>query len=363
MQLWNTYSKEELLIQLRKNEVKLVTISFYQYASIPNPTLFRNHLFLTWSRLGVLGRTYVAQEGINAQIAVPVESLEEFRNELDKVEFLKGIRLNIAVEESAEFSFLKLKIKVRDKILADGLNDETFDVRNKGKHLTAEEFNKLTDDPDTILIDFRNHYESEVGHFKGAITPDVDTFRESLPVIEEKYLKGNEDKNIVMYCTGGIRCEKASAWYKHRGFKNVHQLEGGIIKYARDCNENGLENKFIGKNFVFDERRGERISDDVIAVCHQCGAPCDTHTNCANDACHLLFIQCDTCKSEYSGCCSKECEDITMLPVEEQKALRKGLQNSNKIFKKGRSEKLKFKVSQEKPLSFPHALKNEKSDS
>lgn len=363
MQLWNTYSKEELLAQLREKEVNLVTISFYQYALIPNPILFRNHLFLTLSKLGVLGRIYVAKEGVNAQIAVPTESLEGFRNELDKIEFLRGIRLNIAVEEASEFSFLKLKIKVRDKILADGLNDETFDVRNKGKHLSAEEFNALTADTNTILIDFRNHYESEVGHFKGAITPDVDTFRESLPIIEENYLKGNEDKNIVMYCTGGIRCEKASAWYKHRGFKNVHQLEGGIIKYARECQEKGIENKFIGKNFVFDERRAERITDDVIAVCHQCGAPCDNHTNCLNDACHLLFIQCDACKAQYGGCCSAECHDVTLMPEEDQKAMRKGLQNSNKIFKKGRSEKLIFKVSREKPLSFPHAIKIENSDS
>jgi UPF0176 protein len=234
---------------------------------------------------------------------------------------------------------------VRDKILADGLNDENFDVRNKGIHLNAEEFNKLTDDPNTILIDFRNHYESEVGYFKGAITPDVDTFRESLPIIEEEYLKGNEDKNIVMYCTGGIRCEKASAWYKHRGFKNVHQLEGGIIKYANDCKNLGIENKFVGKNFVFDERRGERISDDIVSICHQCGNPSDVHTNCVNDGCHLLFIQCDSCKSQFENCCSTECQDVIHLPEEKQKALRKGKEISNKIFKKGRSEKLKFKAN------------------
>jgi UPF0176 protein len=224
-------------------------------------------------------------------------------------------------------------------------------VTNKGKHLNAEEFNQLTDKPDTILIDFRNHYESEVGHFKGAILPDVDTFRESLPFIEEEYLKGNENKNIVMYCTGGVRCEKASAWFKHRGFKNVHQLEGGIIKYANDVNEKGLENKFIGKNFVFDERRGERISDDIIAVCHQCGEPADTHTNCVNDACHLLFIQCESCKSKMENTCSDECLHMIHLSADEQKELRKGKENSNKIFKKGRSEKLKFKMNSAKPLS------------
>ena len=352
MQLWNTLNKEELEFHLREVGHKYVTISFYQYANIAHPRLFRDHLFLMWSKLDIVGRTYVAKEGINAQIAVPTENLSQFREELYEIDFLNGIRLNFAVDDSeAEFPFLKLKIKVRDKILADGLSDETFDVTNKGKHLNAEEFNQLTNQPDTVLIDFRNHYESEVGHFKGAILPDVDTFRESLPFIEEEYLKGNEDKNIVMYCTGGVRCEKASAWFKHRGFKNVHQLEGGIIKYANDVREKGLENKFIGKNFVFDERRGERISDDIIAVCHQCGEPADTHTNCVNDACHLLFIQCESCKTKMENTCSVECLHTIHLSPEEQRELRKGNENSNKIFKKGRSEKLKFKLNIEKPIS------------
>ena len=352
MQLWNTLNKEELEVHLRTVGHKYVTISFYQYANIAHPRLFRDHLFLKWSKHDIVGRTYVSKEGINAQIAVPTEKLSHFREELYEIDFLNGIRLNFAVDDSeSEFPFLKLKIKVRDKILADGLNDETFDVTNKGKHLNAEEFNKLTDQPDTILIDFRNHYESEVGYFKGAILPDVDTFRESLPFIEDEYLKGNEDKNIVMYCTGGVRCEKASAWFKHRGFKNVHQLEGGIIKYANDVNEKGLENKFIGKNFVFDERRGERITKDIVAVCHQCGEPADTHTNCVNDACHLLFIQCETCKTKMENTCSDECFQIIHLPEEEQKELRKGKENSNKIFNKGRSPRLKFKTNNAKPIS------------
>ena len=252
------------------------------------------------------------------------------------------------------------KIKVRKKILADGLEDESFDVTNKGKHLNALEFNKLTDDPKTLLIDFRNHYESEVGHFKGAILPDVDTFRESLPHIEQTILKGNEERNIIMYCTGGIRCEKASAYFKHKGFKNVHQLEGGIIKYANDVKDQGIQNKYIGKNFVFDERRGERITNDIISVCHLCGEPADTHTNCANSACHLLFIQCEKCKKELDNCCSKECQTIFKLPEEEQKVLRKGVDNSNQIFKKGRSEHLKYKAKREKHLSLGNTEKTEK---
>jgi UPF0176 protein len=361
MQLWNKLNKEELEHQLRDIGHEYVTISFYTYAKIANPSLFRDHLFVMWSKLDVVGRTYVAHEGINSQIAVPTKVLPEFREQLYSIDFLHGIRLNYAVDEAeAEFPFLKLKIKVRNKILADGLNDETFDVTNKGKHLNVEEFNKLTDDPETMLIDFRNHYESEVGHFKGAILPDVDTFRDSLPHIEETILKGNEEKNIVMYCTGGIRCEKASAYFKHKGFKNVHQLEGGIIKYAHDAKKQGLENKFIGKNFVFDERRGERISDDIISVCHQCGEPADTHTNCLNNACHLLFIQCDKCKAAFENCCSNECQEIYNLPEEKQKELRRGLNNSNQIFKKGRSEHLKYKSNKEKHISLDTIKKTKK---
>ena len=344
MQLWNKLNKEELEEQLRDIGHEFLTISFYKYARIANPHLFRDHLFLMWSKLEVVGRTYIASEGINAQIAVPTKNISLFREELYQIDFLNGIRLNFAVDESeAEFPFLKLKIKVRNKILADGLNDETFDVTKKGKHLNAEEFNTLTDDPETLLIDFRNHYESEVGYFEGAILPDVDTFRDSLPKIEKEILKGNEHKNIVMYCTGGIRCENASAWFKHRGFPNVHQLEGGIIKYARDVKEQGIQNKFKGKNFVFDERRGERITEEIVSICHLCGTPADTHTNCANSACHLLFIQCDKCKEKLDNCCSSECKEIFHLPIEEQKELRKGIDNSNKIFKKGRADHLAFK--------------------
>lgn len=346
MQLWNKFNKEELENQLRLKGHTYVTVSFYCYANIQDPQLFRDQLYATWYGLDIVGRTYIAHEGINAQIAVPQINFDSFKTKLYSIDFLNGIRLNIAVEEEgAEFPFLKLKIKVRDKILADGLNDKTFDVTNKGQHLTAEEFNKITDESDYLLVDFRNHYEHEVGHFKGAILPDVDTFRDSLPEIEEKILTGNEDKKVIMYCTGGIRCEKASAWFKHRGFKNVYQLDGGIIKYANDCKEQGLENKFIGKNFVFDERRGERISADIISQCHQCGAPCDEHTNCAFEGCHLLFIQCNECKAIMENCCSDECKTITHLSEDEQKELRKKLTQSNLIFKKGRFEPNKLKIN------------------
>ena len=342
MQLHNKLSAKERAALIDEAGEDRITISFYQYHHIKNPQIFRDKLFLEWNELAVLGRTYVSYEGINAQISVPAENFNALKNQLDSISFLKDIRLNVAVEQDNK-SFLKLKVKVRNKIVADGLNDETFDVTNKGVHVNAQKFNELLSDPNTICVDMRNHYESEIGHFNGAITPDIDTFRDSLDIIEEDLKDHKEDKNLLMYCTGGIRCEKASAYYKHKGFKNVFQLEGGIIEYTRQVKAEGLENKFIGKNFVFDHRRSERISEDVISNCHQCGKPCDTHTNCANEACHLLFIQCDECAEKMENTCSVECQDIIHLPFEEQKRLRKGTHNSNKIFKKGRSEKLKFK--------------------
>ncbi|MDT0642125.1 rhodanese-related sulfurtransferase [Zunongwangia sp. F363] len=343
MQLYNKLSAKEREALIEEAGEDRLTLSFYAYAKIGNPQLFRNHLFLAWDQMDVLGRIYVAHEGINAQLSVPAKNFDVFKKFIDEIYFLENVRLNIAIEHDAK-AFLKLKVKVRKKIVADGLNDASFDVTNRGIHVDAEKFNALLDDPDTVLVDMRNHYESEIGHFKGAITPDVDTFRDSLPIIEEDLKDYKEDKNLVMYCTGGIRCEKASAYYKHKGFKKVFQLEGGIIEYARQVEKQNLENKFLGKNFVFDHRRSERISEDVIAHCHQCGKACDTHVNCANEACHLLFIQCEECAMEMNNCCSEECMKINSLPFEEQKALRKGKGNSNKIFKKGRSEVLKYKV-------------------
>ena len=342
MQLYNTLSAKERATLIEEAGQERLTISFYKYAHIGNPEIFRNHLFIHWNELDVLGRIYVANEGINAQLSIPAENFAAFKIHLDSITFLEYVRLNIAIEQD-NLSFLKLKVKVRTKIVADGLNDATFDVTDKGIHVGAEQFNELVEDPDTVLVDMRNHYESEIGHFKNAITPDVDTFRDSLDIIEKDLADHKEDKKLVMYCTGGIRCEKASAYYRHKGFKQVYQLEGGIIDYARQVEKRKLENKFLGKNFVFDHRRGERITDDVIAHCHQCGKHCDTHVNCANEACHLLFIQCEACSQKMHECCSDSCKKVHRLPYEQQKKLRKGKGASNKIFKKGRSKVLKFK--------------------
>lgn len=311
------------------------TISFYQYFLMEEPQAFRDALYKALFALKVFGRIYVATEGINAQISVPTAHLDAFRAVLDQTEALRGIRLNIAVDDDGK-SFWVLKVKVRDKIVADGIDDPAFDMRRKGKYVDAATFNRLTDDPATVVIDMRNHYEYEVGHFEHAIEVPSDTFREQLPMAADM-MAGDKDKNIIMYCTGGIRCEKASAYMLHRGFRNVYHLEGGIIHYANTAKEMGLPNKFRGKNFVFDNRLGERISEEVIARCHQCGAPADTHVNCANEGCHLLFIQCDACAAKYAHCCSIECQEVLRLPQEEQQLIRKGIHKERNVFNKSRS--------------------------
>ncbi len=323
--LHNRINHAELRTIVQHETIERTTLSFYVYTLLPDPQTFRDQFYADLDQLYVLGRIYVASEGINAQISVPSENLTDLRDYLNTYPFLSDIRLNIAVEDDGK-SFFMLNIKVKEKIVADGLNDATFDVTNRGTHLSARAFNTLTEDPNTIIVDMRNHYESEVGHFDKAILPPMETFRDGLPLVADM-LEEDKDKHIVMYCTGGIRCEKASAYMKHKGYNNVYQLDGGIIEYARQVEKQGLPNKFVGKNFVFDERLGERISEDVIATCHQCRQPSDEHTNCANDACHILFIQCSTCGEAYNGCCSVECKDFAALPAEERKIQRK-----NKVF-------------------------------
>ncbi len=333
--LHNRVSQKELKERLYQETEPRTTLSFYRYFPIEDPRAFRDQLYTGLDVLKVFGRIYIAAEGINAQISVPASSFEALAGYLRSLPALHDLRLNIAVEDDGK-SFWVLKIKVRDKIVADGIEDPAFDMGRKGQYVDAETFNQLTEDPQTIVVDMRNHYEFEVGHFENALEVPSDTFREQLPVSADM-LKDKKDSNIIMYCTGGIRCEKASAYLLHQGFTNVFHLEGGIIHYANVVKEKGLENKFKGKNFVFDDRLGERISGEIIACCHQCGKPADTHTNCRNEGCHLLFIQCEECAARYEGCCSPACQETIHLPVEEQKVLRKGVVKGAHIFNKSRA--------------------------
>lgn len=342
--LHNRVSQKELKELLHQETEFRKTISFYKYFRIDDPQLFRDELFIRLKELNVFGRIYIAHEGINAQLSVPESKFEDFKSYLNTIGELKEIRLNIAIDDDARLndkvgqgkSFWVLKIKVREKVVADGITDPEFNMENKGQYVDAEKFNQLAEDPETIIIDMRNHYEFEVGHFENAIEIPSDTFRDQLPMAVEM-MNQKIDSNIIMYCTGGIRCEKASAWMLHKGFTNVFHLEGGIINYANTVKTKGLPNKFLGKNFVFDDRLGEMIGDVTIARCHQCGELCDDHTNCANSGCHLLFIQCKKCAIEHADCCSIECHDFILLPEEEQKELRKGIDKGRNIFNKSKA--------------------------
>lgn len=331
--LHNRISNEELKARMLAETEPRITISFYKYFNINDPQTFRDEMYVKFLELNVFGRIYIAQEGINAQISVPESNFEQFKEALYNFSpELDGLRLNIAIDDDGK-SFWVLKMKVRSKIVADGIDDPDFNPSHIGTYLKADQVNEMMERGDTIFVDMRNHYEYEVGHFENALEVPSDTFREQLPMAVEM-LKDHRDKNIVMYCTGGIRCEKASAYLRHKGFENVYHVEGGVIEYARKAKQHELPLKFIGKNFVFDERLGERITADIISNCHQCGKPCDTHTNCNNDGCHLLFIQCDECKAKYDGCCCENCVHEFHLPIEVQRALRAGRENDKKIFNK-----------------------------
>ncbi len=335
-ELRNLTSQAELKKRLHADTEKRTTISFYQYHPIANPLQFRDEIYEKLEALGVLGRIYIAVEGINAQISIPAKNFQIFEDYLYSIQFLDGVRLNIAVEDDGK-SFWVLSVKVRKKIVADGIDDPNFSMRRKGAYVNAAEFNEFVANPETIVVDMRNYYEYEVGHFENALEVSSDTFREQLPMAVEM-LAEKKDKNIIMYCTGGIRCEKASAYLLHHGFEKVFHLEGGIIEYVHQVKEKNLENKFKGKNFVFDNRLGEQISGEVISDCHQCGEKSDTHHNCENDACHLLFIQCEICREKLEGCCSEECRTIKRLPPEEQKHLRQTQSEKTDLFNNSRTK-------------------------
>lgn len=333
--LHNKVSNRELKEKMLAEAEPCKTFSFYRYFKIDEPTDFRDELYKNLQALNVFGRIYIATEGINAQVSVPENNVELFTNYLNNLPGLENIRLNPAINDDGK-SFWVLKIKVRKKIVADGIEDPLFDMQKKGNYVDASQMNEMLNDSQTIIVDMRNHYEYEVGHFLQAKELPSDTFREQLPMAID-LLKGNEEKNIVMYCTGGIRCEKASAWLLHKGFQHVFHLDGGIIQYAKQVLENNLENKFTGKNFVFDNRLGERVSAEIIAHCHQCGKPCDDHVNCANDGCHLLFIQCSDCAEKMNHCCSEACKEMMALPDERRKQLRAGIDKGQHIFNKSKT--------------------------
>ena len=318
--LYNQKDRLQLKAELAAENFTRMTCSFYRYVNIDKPNALRDELYNQWIELNVLGRVYIAEEGINAQISIPEPVFDTFIGLLNKKDYLANMPLKYAIQEGE--SFIKLAIRVKKEIVAYNIPKNEYNMNQVGIHLDASEFNKALENHDSVVVDMRNYYESEVGHFHNAILPDVERSKDLLPEVK-KLLQNDKDKEVLLYCTGGIRCEKASSYLLHHGFKNVKQLNGGIIQYAHDVKEKNLNSKFIGSNFVFDQRLEERITDDIISKCHQCKNLCDTHTDCLNQACHILFIQCENCSEQFNGCCSIECKDFAALPIDEQRVLRK----------------------------------------
>ncbi len=321
VKLANKLNKADAIKLVEAEPFKRRTISFYRYARIGEPEIMRDELWRAFEAMGVLGRIYLAKEGINAQISVPEHNEAQFRRYLNHFPQFKNVPFKYGLEE-AHISFWKLTIKVREQIVADGLPDEAYDLQNIGRHLTAKEWNEAADNG-AIVVDMRNGYESSIGRFKDAVTPKAETFREELPEVLET-LKDKKDQKILLYCTGGVRCEKTSAFLKHHGFTDVNQLHGGIIEYNHQVKRDKLENKFVGKNYVFDGRTTETITEDKLADCLNCGEKTNRILNCANNGCHALFTQCENCGKELEDSCSKACQEILHLPVDKQKQARKG---------------------------------------
>jgi len=336
-ELYNKKNIEDLKIDLQNEDFSRVTVSFYKYVELDDLEILRDDLYIEWRELNILGRAYIAREGINAQLSLPEEKLTLFMEKLNSRKPFIDIEIKTAIQEGE--SFYKLIIKVKKEIVAYKIPQDQYDMNIVGKHLSYKEFNEAINNGATV-VDVRNYYEAEVGKFKNAIVPDIDRSEDLLPEIK-RLLKGQKNKKVLMYCTGGIRCEKASSYLINHGFNDVNQLDGGIVKYANEINKNRVKSQFIGKNFVFDSRLGEDITNDIISNCHQCDRPCNDHINCENSACHILFIQCNYCNKEYFGCCSKKCSNFIKLNENERLDLVK---NKKIIFNGTNSDRLRPKL-------------------
>ena len=318
--LYNQKSKDLLVKKLESEDFNRTTCSFYKYVIIVDPITFRDKIYEEFDNLEILGRVYIAEEGINAQISVPDKNWGLFLKLISSIKLLYDVDIKTAINDG--ISFYKLIVKVKKEIVAYNIPKNKFNMDVVGEHLNTKQFNEAIENSNTTVIDMRNIYESEVGQFISAEIPQVEKSKDLLPEVR-KMLKGREHHQVLLYCTGGIRCEKASSFLINEGIKNVKQLQGGIIQYAHDIKKEGLESKFVGKNFVFDARLGERVTEDIISTCHLCGERSDSHKDCKNDACHILFIQCSKCDEKLNGCCSKECKKIASLPIDEQIKYRK----------------------------------------
>lgn len=279
-------------------------ISFYKYVDVGDPESFAKE-HLNWCIInGLKGKIYVAKEGINGSIFGTKEKIELYKSKLKKYKIFEDIWFKET--ETGEIAYPKMHVRVKDEVVNSGLKD--VDPKDGGKRLTPEGLLKFyREGTDFVIIDARNWYESRIGKFKNALTPDITHFREWPKVIES--LKDFKDKTIVTYCTGGIRCEKASAYMIKEGFKDVYQLDGGILNFINKY----PDTYWLGSMFVFDDRKvvepNTREELKYTAECEFCGKPTSYYINCHNQDCDKIIIVCHDCKIDNGYCCSDECRN------------------------------------------------------
>ena len=284
---------------------KYNTLLYYCYSTIADAEQFAADHLKFCKSLGLTGRIIVAEEGLNGTVSGTAESCKTYMETIHTDE--RFAHTDFKIDEVDEPSFVKMHCRYKSEIVHSGLRDpNVIDPKKQtGKHLEPADFLAMKDRDDVVILDVRSNYEHSVGKFKNAVTLDIDNFRDFPSKINE--LAQYKDKKILTYCTGGIKCEKASALLLHEGFENVYQLHGGIIKYGKEAGGEDFE----GKCYVFDNRLTvdvNQVNPVVISTCYNCGKHTDKMINCANPECNEHFTQCDECGTKLEGACSTECQ-------------------------------------------------------
>jgi len=292
----------------RENEKPYRVLLYYKYVHIKNPEEFTAEHLAFCKELGVKGRIIIAEEGINGTLSGTKEQTDAYMTELRKDPRFTDIFFKI--DEADKHTFKKIFVRHKKEIVTWRFDEDIDPNETTGKYLSPKEFYEHLQRDDVIVIDGRNDYEYELGHFRGAIRPGVKTSREFPEWIREN-LGQYKDKKVITYCTGGIRCEKLSGFLIKEGFRDVAQLHGGIVTYGKDPEVQGR--LFDGKCYVFDERISVPINrteeDVIISTCKHCGTPSDRYVNCANPWCNVQHFCCEACEDEHKRSCSPECAE------------------------------------------------------
>ncbi len=300
---------------------------FYQYVKLQNPEAIAKWQRKLCASLNLTGRILIGDEGINGTLGGTTQETDEYKKQMLAHESFADVDFKDSDGDAS--CFPRMQITVREEIVTIGKDKQKYNEKDGGVHLTPEQTHELiaSQPDDLVILDARNQFEAEIGKFTDAIVPDIHVFRD-FPEYIEKNADKFKDKQVLMYCTGGIRCERASTVVKkHTGAKKVFQMLGGIHRYA----EKYPEGFFRGKNYVFDRRIALKVNDDILSTCMLCKEKCDTYTNCLNALCNKHFICCATCKDTFNNTCSEACKTL----VENKKVHKRpplvSKQYSNKI--------------------------------